>query len=596
MVNEGVQPAGAATRLPPEWTAAILWASLCAVSLLRTALHPELFFYSTDDAMRLVEVRDLIAGQPWFDLTQHRMNVPFGLPMHWSRLIDAPIAGLIIFFRTFMPAAQAETAMAWCWPLLTGLPVLLGIAAAGKRLAGKFGGIFAAILGVTCIPLTLEFQPGRIDHDAIQMGLSIWLLVCLLDFPKLRAAVIAAALSVVTLGIGLESLPYVLLAALIVALCWIADPLRYRAATAAFGLTLAAGTLLMFFGATAHFEQGHATCDDFSRFYAALALTGGLGLAACSLLPAGNRITRGTAVAVLAIALLGVAMLVGPDCLAGPYANVDAQLNAIWLSRIQEALPPWKLATRDTSYFIDSYLYACAVLAASLAVLWLSVREKRPALMIAAAFTGLAWTVATIETRASMFVILFGIGGMAALCVFLLGRLQRSQLSPAAAATTVVLIMFAASNIAFAFVAEQTVKTNPPGKTFQCYDTRAIAPLAQLPAGRMAAFLDMGPAILMDTSHSLLAGPYHRDGMGIIDTYRIFTDRPDSAAAVLKRREVDYVVACPASPDYRFYREKGGRDGLLSEIASRRQPPWLKLIALSDPALQVFHVDRRRLP
>src|SRR5260370_41349134 len=50
---------------------------------------------STDDAMRLVEVRDLLAGQGWFDLTQYRLNPPDGVVMHWSRLIDLPLALLI---------------------------------------------------------------------------------------------------------------------------------------------------------------------------------------------------------------------------------------------------------------------------------------------------------------------------------------------------------------------------------------------------------------------------------------------------------------------------------------------------------------------
>jgi len=593
MVNESAQPVRIAFRLSPERTAVILWVGLCILSLLRTALHPELFFYSTDDAMRLAEVRDLIAGQTWFDLTQHRMNVPFGLPMHWSRLIDAPIAGLILLFRTAMPAARAETVTAWCWPLLTALPVLVGLAAAGKRLAGMEGGLIAAVLGVACIPLTLEFQPGRIDHDAVQMGLSIWLVVCLLDLPRRRAAIIAAVLSALTLGIGLETLPYVLLAALIVALCWIADPLRYRVAVAMFGLTLAAGTAVLFFGATAGFEQAHATCDDFSRFYAALALTGGLGLAACSALPPGNRIARSAAIATLAALLFGVAALIGPDCLAGPYAKVSDQLNTIWLSRIQEALPAWKIAVQDTSFFISSYLYGCATLAASLAMLRLSDRAKRPAMTMAASFAALAWAVATIETRASMFAILFGIGGMAALCVFLLGRLQNSRLSPAAGAAAVAMLIFAASDAGFALAAEQTLAsgTGPPDKAFDCFSTRVIAPLAQLPPGRMAAFVDQGPAILMDTRHSVVAGPYHRDGAGIIDTYRIFTGSPAHAASVLKQRGIDYVVTCPSSPDYRFYLKNGGRNGLLPEIAAHRAPSWLKPIALSDPALQVFRVD-----
>ena len=53
---------------------------------------------STDDAMRLVEVRDLIGGQGWFDLFQYRLDPP-GTSMHWSRLIDAPLAALILLLK-----------------------------------------------------------------------------------------------------------------------------------------------------------------------------------------------------------------------------------------------------------------------------------------------------------------------------------------------------------------------------------------------------------------------------------------------------------------------------------------------------------------
>src|ERR1700751_5814482 len=44
-----------------------------AVPCLRSGVFDAM---STDDAMRLVEVRDLLAGQSWFDLTQHRLDPP----------------------------------------------------------------------------------------------------------------------------------------------------------------------------------------------------------------------------------------------------------------------------------------------------------------------------------------------------------------------------------------------------------------------------------------------------------------------------------------------------------------------------------------
>src|SRR3954468_20799511 len=55
----------------------------------------------TDDNMRIMQVRALLHGQGWFDLRQYRLNPPFGSNIHWSRLVDLPIAGLILSLRPF---------------------------------------------------------------------------------------------------------------------------------------------------------------------------------------------------------------------------------------------------------------------------------------------------------------------------------------------------------------------------------------------------------------------------------------------------------------------------------------------------------------
>ena len=71
----------------------IIWSATVFSYLVTSFRAGEML--STDDAMRLVEVRDFLAGQGWFDLTQYRLSPPDGVPMHWSRLIDLPLAALI---------------------------------------------------------------------------------------------------------------------------------------------------------------------------------------------------------------------------------------------------------------------------------------------------------------------------------------------------------------------------------------------------------------------------------------------------------------------------------------------------------------------
>ena len=103
---------------------------------------------ATDDAMRLVEVRDLIGGQGWFDLFQHRLNPP-GTSMHWSRVIDAPLAALILLLKPVLGMHGAEAATLYLWPaLLLAIALALVAAIAGRMSDNPHARIAAVVLAV----------------------------------------------------------------------------------------------------------------------------------------------------------------------------------------------------------------------------------------------------------------------------------------------------------------------------------------------------------------------------------------------------------------------------------------------------------------
>ncbi|HKY94830.1 MAG TPA: hypothetical protein VJL84_05965, partial [Kiloniellales bacterium] len=124
-----------------------------------------------DDAMRLVQVRDLLQGQDWFDLTQHRLGPGEGTPMHWSRLVDAPIAGLILALTPLVGGAKAEAVTATLWPLLLVLPLVLFVAATARALGGRGGDIVGSILAAALAFTSFKFAPGALDHHNVQLVL-----------------------------------------------------------------------------------------------------------------------------------------------------------------------------------------------------------------------------------------------------------------------------------------------------------------------------------------------------------------------------------------------------------------------------------------
>jgi len=130
-----------------------------------------LYALDNDSAMRLVSVRDLLAGQGWFDLTQSRLGLEGGFEMHWSRLIDAPIAGLVLFFDLFTDRHQAEIVAITFWPLLMLAAVVALVSRIGNALGDPVAGPVSGALVAGMFWGDARFLPGDIDHHNAQVAL-----------------------------------------------------------------------------------------------------------------------------------------------------------------------------------------------------------------------------------------------------------------------------------------------------------------------------------------------------------------------------------------------------------------------------------------
>ncbi|RYD62212.1 MAG: AcrB/AcrD/AcrF family protein, partial [Sphingomonadales bacterium] len=117
-----------------RWTL-LAWAVIAGWYLWqRWGLVNALALSDTDDNMRLMQVRGLLAGQDWYDLRQYRLSPPGGLDIHWSRLVDLPIAALILLFQPFTGTAMAERLAVGIAPLFPLAVTMLAMGAAVRRL------------------------------------------------------------------------------------------------------------------------------------------------------------------------------------------------------------------------------------------------------------------------------------------------------------------------------------------------------------------------------------------------------------------------------------------------------------------------------
>jgi len=191
------------------WGAALL---LTVVFLLiRTAYagFDHVLFADNDDAMRMVVVRDFLGGQNWFDHMQYRLNTPYGAELHWSRLVDLPIAALVILARPLV-GSGAETVAGYLWPL-----ILLGafIWINGQltlRLVGRDGLLPGMLIAAFSVVTFGEFDLGRIDHHSVQIILTQLAVLFTVDALTRPRSAIWAGLAVATaLAIGTEALPVI---------------------------------------------------------------------------------------------------------------------------------------------------------------------------------------------------------------------------------------------------------------------------------------------------------------------------------------------------------------------------------------------------
>ncbi|MGH8639530.1 MAG: hypothetical protein ACREUZ_20535, partial [Burkholderiales bacterium] len=130
-----------------------------------------------------------------------------------------------------------------------------------------------------------------------------------------------------------------------------------------------------------------------------------------------------------------------------------------------------------------------------------------------------------------------------------------------------------------------TVVSDGPGTCGRAID---YAPLAQLPRGRVLAFIDAGPLLLMETPHSAFAAPYHRNVAGNAAMLDVFLGRPDETRLV--KVGVDYVAFCPGAPE-RYNYAAAAPDGLAAVLGRGEAPAFLERIPLEGTDLVVY---RRR--
>ena len=534
----------------------------------------------TDDNMRLLQVRALLAGQGWFDLVNHRFDPPIGLNIHWSRIVDLPIAGLILLLRPLVGTSWAERLACGLAPLIPLSLAIVGTAATVRRLVAPLAWPLSVALLLCCSITMPMFMPERIDHHGWQLACLALTVAGVVDPARRRGGAIVGLASAVSLSIGLEMLPYAALAGAVIALRWVWDA-GERPRLMTYALALAGGNAGGF-AAFASYANRVARCDALTPVWLSVMLAAGVLLFVLAWWNPAARWQR-LAAAVVAGAALGVGFAVlFPQCLGRP-EQVSPELARNWLANVREAKPIFRqpIAIAITV----STLPLIGLIGTALAT-WRARRTPALAGWLAVlAMAAFAAAMLLWQLRAGPAAQLLAVPGVTALAWWLLpwlfGR-QRLAVRVGGVAAVGLLGWALFTGAALRFV--PATKPKPYVQrvnraTGRCLTLPAMAPLDRLPPQVVFTFVDLGPRLVALTHHEAIAGPYHRNGAAILDVQHAFQGSADNAHAIMRRHRATLLLLCPNMAESTIYRARDP-GGFYDQMAKGQVPAWLTPVPL----------------
>jgi hypothetical protein len=126
-----------------------------------------------------------------------------------------------------------------------------------------------------------------------------------------------------------------------------------------------------------------------------------------------------------------------------------------------------------------------------------------------------------------------------------------------------------------------------------CLTFSGVAPLVTLAPARVMAPIDLGPAILAATGHSIFAAPYHRNNDGNLAMLHVMLAAPALARQILADRGVDYIALCRGNSEWAELSNLAP-DGLAARLDRGQTPDFLQPLDHVDPSgkLSVWRVLR----
>lgn len=561
-----------------------LWAfGLITIGMLCVRI-PEVFdgfIPGIDDMMRLQQVRDLLAGQSWFLVDQSRLLTPEGGEMHWSRLPDLFLAGVIFLAQPLIGQSAAEALAMGLWPLILLAFALTFLSLIMRRLGLNLIGQLAGLYYFGSSAAIYNFWPGRIDHHGFVVVLVLAGLTAVLSRQMTARSGIVLALSVTAaLSIALEGLPYVAGLIALMGLFWVVRGHREGVRLAAFGVALMILASLFFAFDAPGIGDRRMVCDAYGTSHWAGLTIGGLLLALLGVFGGWldtwqKRLLAGAIAGGITIAIFA---WVNPACLGDPYAAVPDTVRETWLERVREAKPLSNLLLTEPVRVIWVYGFLGTASIASILMIQRASPERRLARLGVGLLFALAIVATIWQVRGQSFSHVFAAIGAGWLVGILFDHwwVKRGPVPLMVTVSAAILLSPETWRILGERLGPELI--NPPqavSRSMECIQANNYEDMATRTSMRVHTPIDLGISVLVRTSNEVFVGPYHRNIKGIERANLVLIGPPDEAQGRLLDLGATHFAYCRGLGETNDYGERWP-NGLAAQLNRDEIPEWLE--------------------
>ena len=570
----------------------LIWLAVCGVLVLVTSAQIMTGIgWDPDDQLRMVQLRDWLGGQSWFDTTQYRIGEPDSQPMHWPRWIEVPLAAVFLLLKPLIGAPAAETGAMIVVPLIClGITMLL-VAKITEQVFDRKVAILAAALTTTAVPIVAQIRPMRVDHHGWQIVLALAALWTMFWPDRRKGGIALGAMLAFWLSISLEGLPLSAAFVVLLSFRWVfrtEEGVRLFWTLSSFVVT----SFVLYFATQGSFDSAINYCDALSPAHLLACSAAAVVILPAIKFLAPNIILRMSSLAIAAVVALAVLHASAPQCIGGAFNTIHPLVRDYWLVNILEGLPIWYQNWKTMVNLLGGSIIV------GLASLVYIIRSRpgkidhKNLFLLGYAFL---WAVllSVFVQRATAVAAAFGLPFMAWAVhqAFLAARrVDRPASRILATAAVVFLIMPGPLAMAlFDRISAEGQQTKDAPVEAVCNGDASLAGLNGLPRSNLVAPFDFGPRILLLTPHSVLATSHHRNDKAMADQIQIFTSEPEAARRILEAHDIGYIVACDEEAELDIYARKHPA-GLWGQLSEGRRPEWLKPVHLRDSNLTIWSV------